>query len=53
MNENLCHILIVDDHPIVTDGVEQLLRTHIKAQYTKVNKLTELTELITKVSHPQ
>lgn len=47
MNENLYRILIVDDHPIVTDGVEQLLRTHIKAQYTQTNNLTALTELIT------
>lgn len=46
MNENLYRILIVDDHPIVTDGVEQLLRTHIKAQYTQTNNLTALTELI-------
>lgn len=48
MNESLCHILIVDDHPIVTDGVERLLRAHIKAQYTQANDLTALTELITK-----
>lgn len=46
MNENAYRILIVDDHPIVTDGVEQLLRTHMNAQYTQANNLTTLTELI-------
>ena len=42
MNENVYRILIIDDHPIVTDGIEQLLRTYIKAQYLQVNDLNTL-----------
>lgn len=47
MTENLYHILIVDDHPIVTDGLEHLLCMHTKAKCTKANDLDALTRLLT------
>ena len=47
MNENLYNILIIDDHPIVTDGLETLLGTHIQAHYTKTNDLNTLKQVLT------
>lgn len=47
MNENLYNILIIDDHPIVTDGLETLLDTHIQAHYTKTNDLNTLKQVLT------
>lgn len=44
MNENLYNILIIDDHPIVTDGLENLLSAHIEAHCTKVHNLHTLTQ---------
>ena len=44
MNENLYNILMIDDHPIVTDGLEKLLSTHIQAHCMKANDLNTLKQ---------
>ena len=48
MNENWYNILIIDDHPIVTDGLEKLLCAHTHAHCTKANNLETLTEILTR-----
>ena len=48
MNENWYNILIIDDHPIVTDGLEKLLCAHTHAHCTKANNLKTLTEILTR-----
>ena len=47
MNENLYNILMIDDHPIVTDGLEKLLSTHIQAHCMKANDLNTLKQVLT------
>lgn len=48
MNKNVYNILLVDDHPIVTDGLAKLLNTHIQAECSQANDLNVLTRILTK-----